>query len=271
MKSRLSKIDKIIVGAGSLLVVLVFVYAQFISLSPLKSDLALKQQELNTEKKLLEISSKKNLESQKSDPEDTSELQKEVPVSPLQEQFLLDLEKAETVANSQIKSMSFSKDADVTPAASQNTADNSGTAQGTAQNQSTANQGTQNQTGTNQGTANQATAQQQTVPATPEGLKKLTVQLSVESQTYTDFEKFIATLESLKRIVAVEAINYSGGEEVTSLDQESKPLTYTLTVSAFYMPTLTDLAAQLPKIDAPAPAGKDTPLSQFPATATTQP
>ena len=53
----------------------------------------------------------------------------------------------------------------------------------------------------------------------------------------------------------------SGGEEITSLDQEEPPLTYSLTFSAFYMPSLDDLAAEIPKIDAPKPAGKDNPLA----------
>ncbi|WP_223591154.1 hypothetical protein [Neobacillus bataviensis] len=270
MKSRLSKLDKIIVGGGSLLIILVFVYAQFLSLTPLKSDLASKEQELQTEQKLLEMTEKKKTDSQKTEPENTSELQKQLPVMPLQEQVLLDLEKAETVSNSQIKSMGFAKDADVTPPATETPAANSGTNQAAGQNQSTTNQGTQNQPTTAQGTGNQAATQQPAATA-PSGLKKLTVQLQVESQTYTDLEKFIETLESLPRIVVVEAINYTGGEEVTTLDQENKPLSYSLTISAFYMPTLTDLAAQLPKIDAPAPAGKENPLTQFPATAATQP
>ncbi|MDN3018513.1 hypothetical protein PH210_20220 [Paenibacillus sp. BSR1-1] len=276
MKSRLSKLDKIIVGGGSLLIILVFVYAQFLSLTPLKSDLALKQQELQTDKKLLDMMSKKKTDFQKTDPENTSELQKQLPVMPLQEQVLLDLEKAETVSNSQIKTMSFTKDADVTPPAAEAATANSGTSQGASQNQTATNKGTQNQdaqnqTTTAQGTGNQAATQQQAAATVPNGLKKITVQLQVESQTYTDLEKFIETLESLPRIVVVEAINYTGEEEVTSLSQEKKPITYSLTVSAFYMPTLTDLAAQLPKIDAPAPAGKDNPLTQFPATAATQP
>lgn len=280
MKSRLSKLDKIIVGAGLLIIILVFVYAQFLSLTPLKSDLASKQQEQKTEQKLLDIMTKKQTDSQKTEPENTSELQKKLPVMPLQEQFILDLEKAETVSSSQIKSMSFTKDADVTPPGNETTEANTGSNQGAIQNQGTTNQAnaqnqsasqTQPQTATNPGTNNQATAQQPNAAAAPNGLKKITVQLQVESQTYGDLEKFIETLESLPRIVVVEAINYSGGEEVTTLDQEKQPLSYSLTVSAFYMPTLTDLAGQLPKIEAPAPAGKDNPLSQFPETATTQP
>ncbi|MEY2192654.1 pilus assembly protein PilO [Neobacillus sp. BF23-41] len=255
MKLRFSKKQSLIIGIVTLLVVLFLVYAQFFKLSPLKSDLANKQQSLESEQKLLEIVSQKKAGDTKKTTEDTRELQKKLPVKPLQEQLILDLEKAENLSKSKISSMSFSKDADVNTSADQATAEN---ANG-------------QQTTTNQATANQDTAAQQTASTQIAGLKKLTVSLSVESPSYEDLEKFIDTLESLNRIVVVESISYSGGQEITSLDQEDKPLSYSLTISAFYMPSLTDLAAELPKIDAPAPAGKDNPLSQFSATTGTQP
>ncbi|QIZ10074.1 pilus assembly protein PilO [Priestia megaterium] len=260
MKLRFSKKQSLIIGIVTLLIVLFLVYAQFFKLSPLKSDLANKQQSLESEQKLLEIVSQKKAEDTKKTTEDTRELQKKLPVKPLQEQLILDLEKAENLSKSKINSMGFSKDADVNTTADQATAENANGQRATT-----------NQTDTNQATANQDTAAQQTASAQIAGLKKLTVSLSVESPTYEDLEKFIDTLESLNRIVVVESISYSGGQEITSLDQEDEPLSYSLTISAFYMPSLTDLAAELPKIDAPAPAGKDNPLSQFTATTGTQP
>ncbi|MEH7375662.1 pilus assembly protein PilO [Neobacillus drentensis] len=265
MKLRFSKKQSLIIGIFTLLVVLFLVYAQFFKLSPLKSDLANKQQSLESQQKLLEIVSQKKAEDTKKTTEDTRELQKKLPVKPLQEQLILDLEKAENLSKSKISSMSFSKDADVNTSADQSTAENSNGQQ------TTTNQAVTNQAANNQATANQDTTSQQTVSAQIAGLKKLTVSLSVESPSYEDLEKFIDTLESLNRIVVVESISYSGGQEITSLDQEDEPLSYSLTISAFYMPSLTDLAAELPKIDAPAPAGKDNPLSQFSATTGTQP
>lgn len=271
MKLRLSKIDKIIGGSGVLLIVIVIVYSQFFSLSPLKSDLSIKEQTLETEQKLLDTVTQKNTETAYTEPEDTSELQKKVPVEPLQEQFILDLEKAENVSNSEIKSMSFSKGADVTVATDQTNTQTAATGQTTTQTATTDQSGTATTQGaTSQTKTNQSGTQQQTTTAYS-GLKKLTVQLQIESPTYPNLEKFIETVESLSRIVSVEAINYTGEKEVTSLETKTQPLTYSLTVSTFYMPSLTDLQADLPKMDSPAPAGKDTPLSQFPATATTQP
>jgi type IV pilus assembly protein PilO len=259
MKLYLSKKHKLIVAVGVLLLVLLIVYAQFFSLTPLQSDLGIKQQELKSEQKLLDIVSQKKAASAKTTTVDTKELQKKLPVGPLQEQFILDLEKAENVSNSQILSMGFAKDADVAVTSDQAAADPNA-AQATT-------------TNTAQTTTTDPNAAQTQQPATPvpAGLKKLTVQLSVESPKYEDLEKFIQTLESLQRLVVVEAITYSGGQEITSLSQEDTPISYSLTVSAFYMPTLADLAAEQPTIDAPAPAGKDNPLTQFPSTANSQP
>ncbi|MDQ0975669.1 type IV pilus assembly protein PilO [Neobacillus niacini] len=252
MKLSFSKKHKLILLVGLLLIVFLVVYAQFIKLSPLKSDLESKEQTLVTEKKLLDSISQKKLDDTKKVTEDTRELQKKVPVTPLQEQFILDLEKAENVSNSKISSMAFSKDADVPMATEAAPAAETANAAETTET-----------TEVPEVKTVQETTAEQAAPAPTSGLKKLTVNLSVESPAYEDIEKFIATLESLKRIVVVEAINYSGGEEVTTLnpEEEKKPISYTLTVSAYYLPGLEDLIAELPKIDAPAPANKKNPLS----------
>jgi type IV pilus assembly protein PilO len=245
MKLRFSKRDKLIVGVGALVLVLLIVYAQFFLLKPLKTDQGIKEQSLNTEQKLLEVVTQKKADTAGNKTEDTSTLQKQVPVQPLQEQFILDLEKAENVSNSKISSMGFSKDGDVAVAGEPATPEATTTA--TEPNAAAA----------------QTTDKQPAAAVTPKGMKKLTVSLSVESPTYEELEKFIETLESLPRIVVVEAINYTGGPEITSLDVESKALSYTLTISAFYMPELADLQAQLPKLDTPLPANKENPLGQF--------
>ena len=259
MKLRFSKKQGLIIAGVALLLVLFIVYAQFFKLAPLKSDLDTKQQSLESEQKLLEIVSQKNAEETQKTSEDTKELQKKLPVKPLQEQLILDLEKAENISDSKISSMSFSKDVDVATTDQTNAENANGQ------------QTTTNQTDSAQTTATQDTAAQQAGSTQTTGMKKMTVSLSVESPSYEKLEKFIETLESLKRIIVVESISYSGGQEITSLEQEDQPLTYSLTISAFYMPTLADLAGELPKIDAPAPAGKDNPLSQFSATTDTQP
>jgi type IV pilus assembly protein PilO len=252
MKLKLSRKEKLILLAGILLVLLLIAIAQFMMLSPLKSELVTKEQSLQTEQKLLDGIIEKKADETNKVVEDTRELQKKVPVTPLQEQFILDLDRAENVSNSVVRSMSFSKDTDVTitPPVQENAANG--------------------ETNTDESlevkTVQEVEAEKEAQTAnTVTGLKKLTISLSVESPTYEDLEKFISTLESLNRIVVVESINYSGGKEITSLDTEpaEEKLSYSLSVSAYYLPTLNDLIADLPKIDAPGPANKKNPLSAF--------
>ncbi|MEH7106630.1 hypothetical protein [Neobacillus sp. LXY-1] len=258
MKLRFSKKENLILGIVALLVVALIVLAQFFYLSPLKTDLKKQQSSLDIAQKKLEAISQQKTQDSQQTVEDTKELQKKLPVKPLQEQLILDLEKAENVSDSEIKTMSFSKDADVSSGTNQTVIQN------TAQQQSSTTTTSQPAT-SSQSTANQDTANQQSSgTVVPEGMKKITANLTVESPTYEDFEKFIDALESLNRIIVVESISYTGGQEITSLSQQNQPLAYSLTFSAFYMPGLNDLQAQLPKIDAPAPAGKENPLSQFP-------
>nr|WP_263325557.1 pilus assembly protein PilO [Neobacillus sp. Marseille-Q6967] len=258
MKLTLSKKQKLIILIGTLSLVLLIVIGQFLLLSPLKSDLESKEQTLATEQKLLETIGQNKDDETKKVTEDTRELQKKVPVKPLQEQFILDLEKAENVSKSKILTMGFTKDTDVTVETAQTGAEGTAAAENAENNTET--------TAATGDTATQDPVAQQQAASPSTGLKKLSVSLSVESPSYEDIEKFIGTLESLNRIVVVESVNYSGGEEITTLEQEKKPLTYSLTVSAYYLPTLNDLIAELPKIDAPAPANKKNPLSTTPDT-----
>ncbi|WP_066365576.1 type 4a pilus biogenesis protein PilO [Neobacillus fumarioli] len=220
--------------------ILFIIYAEFFYLVPLKNDLNQKQQTLQSEQKVFDALTRNNSVKTVTIA-NTTELQQKVPVKPMQDQFILDLEKAEIISNSTIKSMSFSND---------------NLAAGNSQNQANNVNGA-----TSQNTTKAISIQQSAIPAS---IKKLTVQLSVESPSYEQFETFVSTLESLQRIVVVEAINYTGEEEMTNLEQTSQPFFYNLTVSAYYMPNLEALKAQLPKIDAPPPAGKNNPLAQFP-------
>jgi type IV pilus assembly protein PilO len=246
MKLRLSKNEKLTLLIGTLLVVLLIAIAQFLLLKPLKSDIEVKEQSLKTEQQVLETITQQRMDDTAKVVENTRELQKRVPVTPLQEQIILDLERAENVSNSHISSIGFSVGADVAITGGE-------TQEGAAE--------------TQEATSEEGEAAVTQQPASPavSGVKKITMSLSVESPNYEQLENFISTLESLNRIVVVENISYSGGKEVTSLSQgtENEKLTYSLSVSAYYLPTLEDLLADLPKIDAPAPANKKSPLSSF--------
>ncbi|XJZ26372.1 hypothetical protein ACF5W4_13370 [Bacillota bacterium Lsc_1132] len=259
MTSYVSKQQKLILLTVTLLLIAFALFLQFFYLGPAKAELTVKQKTLQMEQKLAETVAQKKTGTKQEINQNTRELQLKLPVKPLQEQFILDLLKVETLSNSEIKSMNFSSG---NQAASQ-----------TAQAAEQANQKTgtipqqQNGSSTTSSGASQKSAnseKQQPITSTPAGLNKLTVQLTVESPSYEEFEKFIKTLEGLKRLVVVETIQYAGTSETTAVHQGNGQFTYNLTVSAFYMGNLPDLEGDLPKIDTPEPAGKKNPLSQFP-------
>lgn len=77
-----SKWGKLIIGFAILFLVLFIIYAQFFLLTPLKSDLEIKEQTLKSEEKLLDVISQKNVDDTKQVREETRELQKKVPVKP---------------------------------------------------------------------------------------------------------------------------------------------------------------------------------------------
>jgi type IV pilus assembly protein PilO len=60
----------------------------------------------------------------------------------------------------------------------------------------------------------------------------------------------------------VESIDFGSYDEVTKADQEREPVEVTVGFSSYYRPDLIALADTLPKVDAPAPAGKLNPLPQ---------
>jgi type IV pilus assembly protein PilO len=183
------------------------------------------------------ISEKKLLASIKADaakqrdglPESIVALQKKIPVKPLTEQLLLDLEKAEVVSDSTITSMNFSEGEN---AAAENNASSNGASTPSSSS------------------------------ALPDGLKKVTVQLTVQSPSYYQLERFLQTLENLDRIVSIESLSFAGNPELTSVGTKVNPLTYSLTVSAFYYPKLADLQKLLPQLDVPPPSEKDNPLTE---------
>lgn len=289
--------------AGLLLLLGLFiVLMKLFYLNPLKLNLQQQQQNLTLEQKMVTNLGKKSSRSIGTQSENTTELQKQLPVKPLQDQLILDLEKAETVSNSQIKTMSFTSGAQAEAADTQTTGNGTaangqttGTSSSQQANQSTntatsqqANQSTNITSGQQtSGSTNTASSQQsgqsvnssagqqtgqtatnstsqQTGTSAATGIRKLTVQLNVESPSYEDFEKFVETLEALKRIVTVEVIQYTGSNEITSFNQSTQPFTFSLTGSAYYMPGLTELLSQLPTTDTPEPANKANPLNRFP-------
>jgi type IV pilus assembly protein PilO len=240
MTSRLGKKEKLILFSGLFFILVFITFGYLIFIQPLRMTIQQKESELNNQQKLLEVIESREIESSGELVESSVKLQRQIPVEPKLDQFIIDLEMAETVSNSQILSISFA----------------------------------------DEGTGGQETPAEQPDPTVetsestetpqqilkPEGIKEITLTLSIESESYFDLEKFIDTLEKLDRIVEVNSVSFSGPPEVSSVGTgtEQTKTSFQLSLSIFYFPKLQDLVEELPKIETESPANKSNPLSDFP-------
>ncbi|AGK55084.1 pilus assembly protein PilO [Bacillus sp. 1NLA3E] len=253
MTLRFSKKEIIILMVTIFLTISMILSGYYFYLSPKKEEIETKSVELKSAQDLLTALQSKPTESSPVTVESVAALQRKVPVKPQSEKLIFDLEKAEVVSGSEIKNMAFSE-ADVS-VPQQNTTQQQPAATDANQKSDTTkkNENTDSQPQTTEqinASTTKATAQTQKA-AVPTGIKKLTVTLQVESPSYDELKIFINTLENSTRIIVIESVGFTGSGEKTNLDTEKKKLSFTVTLSAFYMPTLTDLQSQLPELVVP--------------------
>ncbi len=253
MSMKLSKGKWLIIGTIFLLILL-FVGIYFFVLYPKIGLIEQKETELKMQQQLLATLESKSVETNEHSFESTTTLQQLVPVKPLTEQLLLNIEKAETVSGSFVVSMSFA-DEEVT-------VEGGAAAEGDQQvpEDIKAEQNKMDENSAEKGNEDEQIPVENSLPT---GVKKVTVTMDIESPTYFELETFIRTLETSSRITVVEAIDFTANEEIIETEQVDKPLSYQVTLAAFYMPTLTDLLDELPKMESPEPAKKKNPFSNF--------
>jgi type IV pilus assembly protein PilO len=250
MSLRLEKKQIIILLISAFLAVLLYFGALFLYLNPLKTSLSLKESQLKSEQQLGEALETRLASGKNSDFSSTAEMQKMLPVDPMIEQFVLDLEKAEIVSDSYMTSIEFT-DGEQSSLAAQIDANQEVSSSEAVQSAKPEDP---------EATTN---VEQKVSLNLPEGLAKTAAIIVVKADNYFDLEKFIETLENSKRIVMVESIAFSGPEEMVSLSDEHAQLEMTLTVNIFYLPGLVDLKEYNPKVETPAPANKRNPFPSF--------
>ncbi|WP_157796544.1 hypothetical protein [Bacillus sp. FJAT-45037] len=175
----------------------------------------------------------------------STDLQDEVPVAPLVDQFLLDLEKAELFSESLITNYNFS------------------TSLFTGRqllevNQEISNEDVPRETIEPEEVEVELT--DQAVDTTPTNVEKVSAELQVVSPTYMEMMEFLKEIEGLKRIVSIDSLRFSGHDEIRTLDQPTDDLQYVVEVSAYYLPTLDGLLDELPRYEHLQPSNKLNPL-----------
>lgn len=153
-------------------------------------------------------------------------LQRKVPVLPLEDILLVQLEKAEVKSKALINNVAFVQDElnDV-PIESYDQLD--------------------------AGTDDPALA-----------LKQLTIDVELTASSYEEVDKFIREVEATERIFVVQSIELDTPEEIREAAAEKEPIELTVSFQAFYRPDLQELIPEVPKLDAPMPAGKEDPTTR---------
>lgn len=238
---------KVVISLLVVLSVAVIFGAYFLSIKPMQTSLALKQNELRMNEQLLETISGNEESDNNLDMKNVVYLQQKLPVKPLTEQIVLEVAKAETISNSFVKSIEVSEEGEPT-----GTGDTSAkvTPEAAPQNQETKAQGTEGENSSS-------------IPSVP-GMQEIILTLEIESNNYLELEKFIQTLEKSKRVIAVDTIEYTGPAEIKDLSHKGmSTIPYKLIISAFYMPDLLELQKSLPTYKYPPPASKRDPFTMF--------
>jgi len=232
------------------------VFLYFYLIYPLNAQIDLQQQQLENEQQLVSV-----LLTQPGDRVDetlrsSAELQKQIPVKPLIEQLILDMEKAELLSNSFIESIAITEtEVLATSLQPEQTGEMINPIE-------TPSEG--NAAAPDEAEPDVAVVDPIQPNLVPEGLFKVSMSLAVQSSSYFELQQFLTVIEDLPRIIEVEQIGFTDGGEVTSLNDSREALTYSVTVAAYYYPALDELISELPIIDAPPPADKSNPLTQFP-------
>lgn len=251
MNLRLEKKYYFILLGAAVLTVLVYLGAFYFYLDPLSNSLSLKESQLKMEQQLNKALEARLASIDETDFSSTSELQKRLPVDPLVEQLVLDIEKAEVISDSFVSSIEFNAEQQSNASLQQETPF---AEQGDLVDDESENQVEK---------TDSEVAIKDSQAAIPDGLMKTSAKITVKADNYFGLEQFIATLESLRRVVLVESISFSGPEEIFTLSDEEVPIEMTLTINAFYFPELAELKDYTPKIQTPEPANKRNPFPTF--------
>ncbi|WP_046173965.1 hypothetical protein [Domibacillus indicus] len=194
----------------------------------------------------------------------TGSLQNKVPIKPMSDKLMLDFEKAELLSDSLITAIVFTEGEEETLPASDETANAD---ESTAADEETASEEEQENESEAENVTDGEEAEMdiQEQPLTeetlPAGIRKIRAQLTIESPGFAEMNAFIDSIENQLRMIRVEQLQFTGPEEAEKIEGVTEPVTYNLTVAAYYMPELTDLLEDTPEIDAPDPANKQDPFA----------
>ncbi len=243
----------LLTAVGLLLPLLGIVLFYMFSVLPQKQEVERLESQVSQNEQLISVlEEKKN--SKQDETYDTNALQQKVPVKPLVDQFILDLNQAELVSKSSIQQLDFVDEVlnpeQYAEISSEDKADQTGKESDVPEESS------------EETTKEAQTEGGEALPGLPEGIQSVNVSMAMISDNYPSLRSFLKSIERLPRMAMISGLSFTGKNEAVSLDdgEGKNELVYTANVSTFYIPSLTDLQDQAPSIEYPEPADKENPL-----------
>jgi type IV pilus assembly protein PilO len=245
----------VIITTAALVTILALVFAYYGWLLPKKQQNEQLEAQVKSAKQMLVTLQQKQTETKNIVNESTKRIQLQLPVKALDDQFLLDLQKAELKSSSTIQSINIT-DGKPQQTVEQRLKDEStfkyGPNGGAGSGQASPNANAQ-------ATSNTSTSADKKQNGSPDSLKAMTYNLKVNSPNYESFTSFLGGLESLDRITSIDTLTFTGDPE-TATGKGTDQMNYSLAVSTYYVPQLTDLIKDVPVVEYPKPQKKDNPL-----------
>lgn len=192
-----------------------------LTVKPLKSDVLLKENNIiQLEMDIKQLESRLN-NSELTIQENTSQLEKKLPLSYNIDQLLLDLQEVELVSGSQIQSISFSDYNGVVNQEQTEISNNE-------------NEGADN---TEISESENTTVINETpIEGLPENVKAITYNLTVESPDFNHFLQFLKEIEKLERINRVDVLSFSkpGERELLFEEKSTQTILTNIQLTTFY-------------------------------------
>lgn len=220
----------LMVVATTAIFILALVAAYFYFFPAINKQIVQAEEQLKLEEKLLEaVQNQQQTNKVEISPNELRALQRQVPVKPLVDQFIFDLEKAEIYSDSFILNYGF------------------GAGQYSGSGITITNDEEEAEEETEQ-TANQFNSE------------RITVNMSVITPGYDELIQFLERIEQLERITKIDQLSFTGYPEVRLLEQTADDFTFSITISTFYLPELEEFAQYLPQINYPERGKRYNPL-----------
>ncbi|GKU81441.1 pilus assembly protein PilO [Niallia sp. NCCP-28] len=235
----------IIILFSVFMIILLAVSCYYLYLMPLSTKVDAKKMELELAQQEASILETKIKSSQEKVAESSIELQKQVPVKRLLEQALLEIEKAEIISGANLIELTVNgtaSDEDVTN-----------------EELTTADKAIKDANAEDGDSADQMAVENEI--SLPNGIKKTSITIIGEAETYYELEKLIETLQSSNRIIDIESLDVTGTKEIVSVEDNDQKIEFEMSLSIYYFPKLTDLVNELPPLESPKTSDKLNPFA----------